>query len=487
MLGFVEGRWFDDLFDAFDHYVWILDSHGNVIKTNQAAQEFMNFNPEESIETPLWSAPWQGLSRQNRRILKWAVNQAVIGRKAVHDLEVRRRGQAAVIINLTCKPVLSEIGNGHMILVEGRDITAYKQTSAALNQIEARYQTIFEQAEMGILLKGIDGKMLDCNPAFRSTLGYTVEELTRLDYLDITYSSDKRRSRRLFQELVNGKRKSYTTEKRYLHKDGHPIWMKITASLVLESDHQAQFIIAMAENINARKEIENELSELQRRLMQGREKERLGIARDLHDGPLQDLMDVTYQIHEIEELKNEPESCEKLNKLHATVNQISRSIRMICGELRPPTLAPFGLGKTITSHAFQFEESHPEIKIKLNLMDDGQTLSEPVRITLFRIYQATLNNILRHAQASRVRIQFKVNEKQAILRIRDNGQGFLLPEHWITLARQGHLGIVGARERANEVGGDLKVISTPGKGTIVEAVVPVKEVYTETLPLEDEI
>ena len=63
---------------------------------------------------------------------------------------------------------------------------------------------------------------------------------------------------------------------------------------------------------------------------------------------------------------------------------------MICGELRPPTLAPFGLGKTITSHALQFEESHPEIKIRLNLMDDGQALSEPVRIVLFRIYQAAL-------------------------------------------------------------------------------------------------
>ena len=212
-------------------------------------------------------------------------------------------------------------------------------------------------------------------------------------------------------------------------------------------------MIAMAENINAQKEIESELGELQRRLLQGREQERLGIAQELHDGPLQDLMDVTYQIHEIAELESGSNTREKLNELQVTVNQLSRSIRMICGELRPPTLAPFGLGKTITSHAIQFEESHPEIKIKLNLMDDGQALSEPVRIVLFRIYQAALNNILRHAQASRVSIQFKLNEKQAILRIQDNGQGFILPAHWITLARQGHLGIVGARERANEVGG----------------------------------
>ena len=231
--------WFDELFDAINHYAWNLDSQGKLVKINQAARELMNFSPDEGIDTHLWSIPWPGLSRQNKRILKLAVNQAIIGRETKHDLEFCRRGQAAVIINLSCKPVVSEFGSLHSILVEGSDITAYKQTSAALNQIEARFQTIFEQSEMGMLIKGINGIMLDCNPAFRSTLGYTVEELTRLDYLDITYSADKKRSQKLFQELVNGKRKSYTIEKRYLHKDGHPVWMRITASLVLESDHQA--------------------------------------------------------------------------------------------------------------------------------------------------------------------------------------------------------------------------------------------------------
>ena len=103
---------------------------------------------------------------------------------------------------------------------------------------------------------------------------------------------------------------------------------------------------------------------------------------------------------------------------------------------------------------------------------------------MFRIYQAALTNILRHAQASKVKIQFKLDDQQAILNVEDNGKGFILPDHWITLARQGHLGILGARERASEVGGDLKVISNPGKGTIIHAVVPVKEEFSVSLPLE---
>ena len=120
----------------------------------------------------------------------------------------------------------------------------------------------------------------------------------------------------------------------------------------------------MVENITSQKEIENELSELQKRLMHGREMERLGIAQELHDGPLQDLIDLTYQIHDLAETGLDGNTQDQLKNLRLTVNQVSRSIRTICGELRPPTLAPFGLGKTIKSHAQEFQESHPELKIQ---------------------------------------------------------------------------------------------------------------------------
>jgi len=477
-----ENCWFEELFEAISHYTWMLDPQGNVVKANKAAQRLMEFDQEKVIGVPLWSAAWRGLSRQNRRILKWAVDQAIIGRSSFHDLEFNRRGKPGLVINFSGMPVLSDDGRVKFIIAEGRDVTAHKRTSDALSQSEARFKTIFEQAEIGILIKGIDGKMLDCNPAFRAMLGYTAEEISRLDYLSITYAADKRRSQKLFNELVSGKRQNYLIEKRYLHKDGRPIWTRIRASLVPEANQQAQFIIAMVENIAAQKEIEYELSELQRRLTHGRELERLRIAQELHDGPLQEIIDITYQIHELAETQTDKAAREQLKNLQDSANQLARAVRVICGELRPPTLAPFGLGKTITAHAHEFQETHPELKIKLDLVDDGQTLSEPVRLVLFRIYQAALNNIMRHAQASMVKIRFRLDEKKAILKVQDNGRGFELPGRWINFARQGHLGIVGARERANEVGGMLTVASSPGKGTLIQAVVPIKEEFTEVMP-----
>ena len=483
----IDNRSFEQFFNAINLYSWILDSQGKVIKANQAAQRLTGFSSENGSGVPLWSIPWQGLSLQNRRILKWAVNQAMLGTPVHKDLEIYRRGQPVSSISFAFKTISLSDSGPQFIFAEGRDITAYKRTSEALNQSEARFKTIYEEAGIGILIKDITGKMLDCNPAFQQMIGYSAKEIGKYNYLAITHSADRSLGRKLFKELVSGKRKSYTVEKRYLHKDGRPIWTRVTASLVIESDQQAQFVIAIVENITTHKEIENELGEMQRRLMQGREMERLRLAQDLHDGPLQELIDVTYQLKEIETSLSEEANHDQLMRVQASVQQLARSIRTFCGELRPPTLVPFGLEKTIRSHVEQFQETHPELAIKLDLEEDGQTLSEPIRIVLFRIYQAALNNILRHAQADQIKIQFKLNNGRAILKIQDNGKGFLLPDRWIDLARQGHLGIVGARERAKEVGGDLEVITRPGKGTLLQAVIPYCEEMNGFSGHEDKI
>jgi two-component system, NarL family, sensor kinase len=118
----------------------------------------------------------------------------------------------------------------------------------------------------------------------------------------------------------------------------------------------------------------------------------------------------------------------------------------------------------------------------MSLAHDGQKLSEHIRIVLFRIYQEALNNIIRHSQASTVWVRFSLSKGQAILEIQDDGVGFELPNRWIKLARQGHLGLVGAMERAQDVGGSLVVTSAPGKGSLIRATLPIKEEVNQGLP-----
>ncbi len=337
------------------------------------------------------------------------------------------------------------------------------------------FKTIFTESGVGIIIKAADGKMVDCNPAFESMLGYSVDEIRQKDYLQITYPSDKVTSSVLFGDLVAGRRKNYSIEKRYVSKSGEIVWTRMTASAVYNPARRVQFVIGMVENISTRKQIESELDELRKRLMQGRETERLRLAQDLHDGPLQEIMAVTFQLQPLESSLSQDADRAQLQAIQESLRQLTRSLRDICGELRPPTLIPFGLEKAIRSHAAETQAAHPEVEISLELAQDGQNLSEQVRIILFRIYQEAFHNILRHAKATQVFVRLSLDEEQATLDVEDNGVGFEIPSRWIRLARQGHLGLVGALERAEEVGGKLEISSTPGKGTRLHAVVPLTE------------
>lgn len=467
--------WFEECFDAAYQFIGILDETGRIIRVNRAALEFTGLTQAEVIDTPLWLIPWPALKRQNRQALKLAIFQAVGGITSRKELKTRSSKQTEKIIDFSVKPILDEAGKLLFLFAEGRDITAYRRTREALFQSEARFRTIFEEAGIGIVIKGISGKMLDCNPAFQTMVGYTAAELRRRDYLEITHPLDKRSSRKLFNALVTGKSKNYSIEKRYLHKDGVVVWGRMTASLVRDQDGAAKFVIGMVENITVNKQIETELNELQQRLREGREMERLRFAQDLHDGPLQEIIGVSYQVQELVNSSQEDASREQLRAIRKDLQNLAHSVRTICGELRPPTLAPFGLEKTIRSHLEEFQAAHPDLSVSHKLARDGKSLPEHTRIVLFRIYQESLNNIVRHAQAKTVKIRFKLAAQKAVLEIQDDGCGFELPNHWIKLARRGHLGLVGAMERAREVGGSLDVLTAPGRGTIIRASVPLQE------------
>ncbi len=469
-----ENIWFEESFDALDQSMMILDKDGRIIRINRGALQLMGLPLSAVFGIPLWTVPWPQLSKLNRAKLKNAFARAVEGISVSSEFEIRLENKIEKIIDFSFKPVQDEWGLFKFMIVEGRDITDYRRTSNALSQSEARFKTIFEEAGIGIVIKAENGMMLECNPAFQAMVGYTGSELRERDYLDIIHPHDKAGSRKLFNEMIAGKRRNYFIEKRYISRDGQIVWGRMTASLVRGQNGEENFVIGMVENITANKQIQADLDELQHRLMQGKENERLRLAQDLHDGPLQEIIGVSYQVQELENSIQEETRVEQLHAIRAALQQLTWSVRSICGELRPPTLVPFGLEKTILSHVEKLRTAHPELSVTYKLAHDGLSLPENMRITLFRIYQEAINNILRHAHANAIKIRFRLNSTHAILEIQDDGLGFELPDQWVNLARQGHLGLVGAVERAREVGGTLEVIPVIGQGTKIKVSVPLK-------------
>lgn len=220
------------------------------------------------------------------------------------------------------------------------------------------------------------------------------------------------------------------------------------------------------------KRVEAEVAEMQQKLVDIREQERLHLARELHDGPLQDLMGIHFHLSALTNLLEMGPALKQAGLIQQNLQAATNSLRSLCVELRSPILASFGLAKAIRAYTKTFQGQQPSLGIELDLDEDNQLLSERVRLALYRIYQHALANVAAHAQASQIKVKFRLRDHRVSIRVEDNGKGFCVPKRWIEFAREGHLGLIGSAERAEAIGGRLEVTSDRESGTVLTVTAP---------------
>jgi len=222
-----------------------------------------------------------------------------------------------------------------------------------------------------------------------------------------------------------------------------------------------------------RKRSEEEIRRLSRQLIRSGEAARKSLARDLHDEFGQGL--TVLQLN-IETLKGSLPADEKLTALCAGMSELtahmSAEVRSMITELRPSMLDYLGLVPTLHWTIKQFQERNPGILVDAQIMDGTERLSPEIEIALYRICQESLCNVAKHAMARQVRITLNRTRSLLTLAIEDEGKGFAA-ERWreIVAAHQ-RSGILGMRERITELGGSFSIVSTPGEGTTVRALLP---------------
>jgi len=125
---------------------------------------------------------------------------------------------------------------------------------------ETRFRHAFEFAGIGMALVGLDGRWLRVNKSICECLGYSEAELLKKTFQDITHPDDLEGDLALVQELLDGKRRYYQLEKRYLHRNGHVVWIRLTASLVRNAEDRPLHFVSQIEDITARKRLEEDLA-----------------------------------------------------------------------------------------------------------------------------------------------------------------------------------------------------------------------------------
>ena len=196
------------------------------------------------------------------------------------------------------------------------------------------------------------------------------------------------------------------------------------------------------------------------------EEERKRIARELHDEASQSLVVIRRRLADLtESLSGHPVATE-LGELGDLAGQTIAGIRRFSRDLRPPTLDELGV-----SYALEQQVNHlrdrSDLAAAFRVVGPSRRLPTETELALFRIGQAALHNVELHAEATDVEIELAFEPDRVRLCVTDDGCGFEVPQNLDELPAAGKLGLVGMRERAELVGGTLRLTSRPGAGTRV--------------------
>lgn len=141
------------------------------------------------------------------------------------------------------------------------DITKRKQAEAALRESEDRFREAFARAPVGMALTDHNGRFLQVNPAYCRLVGFEEHQLvgTGLTFRDLTHPDDLDKNVRVIDQLLSGEIPAFFCEKRYIHKDGQPVWVRASVTARRDPDGQPLQLVAVVENIDDRKRTEEEL------------------------------------------------------------------------------------------------------------------------------------------------------------------------------------------------------------------------------------
>ena len=208
----------------------------------------------------------------------------------------------------------------------------------------------------------------------------------------------------------------------------------------------------------------NHLRALTARLQSIREEERKRVAREIHDDLGQSLTSIKIDLASLIRTLPPAAMTESILRL---VDQTIQSVRRIATELRPGILDDLGLVAAVEWAAEEFA-ARSGTKLRLDLPQEDLVIDQESATAIFRIFQETLTNVARHAEATEVEVRLGKEGDSIVLEVRDNGRG--MNEE---LATAGSLGILGMRERALLLQGKLTIHSTPGIGTTVTVRIPI--------------
>jgi signal transduction histidine kinase len=269
---------------------------------------------------------------------------------------------------------------------------------------------------------------------------------------------------------------SYKGVWRHKKKNGEIIKVEIITHDIFYEGHNVRLILAndIDEKIKAEERLQEsyrQIRQLATHLQNIREEERTKIAREIHDELGQQLTGLKMYVSWLNKkmMPQETEIKEKFQNTMELIEDTIKSVRKISTELRPSMLDDLGL---LAAMEWQSNEFEKRFGITTTFIDltGNKPIAAKFTTGLFRIFQESLTNVARHADAKKIISSLVFDDKQLQLTITDDGKGFVVND----IGSKKTLGLFGMRERTMEMGGNYEIKSDPGLGTTVFITIPLQ-------------
>lgn len=352
------------------------------------------------------------------------------------------------------------------------------------------YTTILDMVNALIIVVDARGHVVGFNGACERVSGYTFDDVygryfrfllppETVDTFD-EFSAQLRR-------LSSQERVFIPLEGVWLTRDGRRRQIEWSVTAVFDDDGALDYVIGTGNDVTERRAMQRELDEAQRQVAQAKEAERLRLAQDLHDGAVQRLLGLSYQLAEMRRRAMEEgvwtpaqrleELAPGLEVLRGDMIDVAQGLRRLISSLRPPALQEMGLAEVLDVYVADWQQgagcAGPRVNLDVSALD-GKKVPDPVATCIFRLVQEGIWNAHKHAAATNLDVIVRQSDDEITVRIYDDGKGFHIPRHLYQFAASGRFGFIGMQERVHAVDGLLSIWSDPGQGTEIQAQIPLR-------------
>jgi len=352
------------------------------------------------------------------------------------------------------------------------DVTDRKETERALIEEKEKTQMILDTCASFILVVGADRKVKLINRTGCRILGLPEREIVGKNWFsNFIPRNQRKRVKNTFLELMTGHAKwARYFENEIITSGGKgKKWIEWHITIIRDEDELPVGLLSSGIDITQRKEAEKTRMKA---VIEGEERERQRVARELHDGLMQMLSAISLNLKAIESEANQfPELKKKAyqNALQLVGSALSDT-RRISHQMMPRDLEHFGLIDALINLCEKVNQSS-QVQIGFTYKGDRRKLEKKLEVILFRISQELINNILKHSNASKAGVEFNQKKNKFLIHVSDNGDGFNTSENF---GDSEGIGLQNISTRVRSLNGTFAIKSEKGNGTFVKIMIPLE-------------